>query len=257
MTRAMRLMDLADRLRGEAGVSVGHLADELGVSERTVMRDLAALRERGLPISGQAGPGGGVRLEGERGLTAVHLSLSEVMALWMAARLAREASVLPWSDAATTALHKLLASLPNARAAPLRALLRRVFVGKPASATLAQSAGATPPELLTLFEAAFTGGNGLGFRYTDAQRRCTDREIEPHGLLVEPPVWYILARDVQKDALRTFRMDRISSPVLLPDVRFRPSLKAALQQLPDELHIVCADTGRRVKHGPATGSGWT
>jgi hypothetical protein len=36
-----------------------------------------------MPISGEAGPGGGVRLEGDRGLAAVHLSLSEIVAIWL------------------------------------------------------------------------------------------------------------------------------------------------------------------------------
>src|SRR5262245_35229908 len=106
MPRAERLMELAERLRGRAETTVPELARELAVSSRTVLRDLAALRARGMPITGQAGPGGGVRLEGSRGLTAVHLSLSEVIAIWLAARLAREASELPWSEAAGSGLAK-------------------------------------------------------------------------------------------------------------------------------------------------------
>jgi predicted DNA-binding transcriptional regulator YafY len=50
-------------------------------------RDLAALRARGLSIHGEAGPGGGVRLEGDRGITAVDLTTGEVVTLWLTARL--------------------------------------------------------------------------------------------------------------------------------------------------------------------------
>ena len=84
MSRAERLLDLADRLRGLAETSVGALAAEMEVSPRTVLRDLAALRDRGMPITGQSGPGGGIRMEGSRGLTAVHLSIAEVIAIWLA-----------------------------------------------------------------------------------------------------------------------------------------------------------------------------
>ncbi len=66
-------MALADLLRGRDATSIRELAEELGVGRRTLLRDLAALRERGLPITGEPGPGGGVRLEGDRGITAVHL----------------------------------------------------------------------------------------------------------------------------------------------------------------------------------------
>ena len=234
MPRAERLLELADRLRGLADSTVADLAAELQVSPRTVLRDLAALRNRGMPITGQAGPGGGIRLEGARGLTAVHLSIPEVIAIWLAARLAREASHLPWSAAASSGLSKVLSSLPQARASQLRALCRRVFVGSPADPSIRSTAGRPPVELLRLFEEAFSSGIGLGFDYTDRAGRRSARRIEPHGLLVLTPVWYLLTRDVAKGEPRSFRMDRIARPRLLPDIRFRPDLRLIRGQLPDE-----------------------
>lgn len=229
-------MDLADLLRGREATTVDDLAGELRVSRRTLLRDLASLRERGMPISGESGPGGGVRLEGDRGLAAVHLSLSEIVALWLGARLSQAASELPWGGAASSAMTKLLANLPTAKARALRALCRRVVVGPPASATVRAGARATPKELLGLFEEAFSTGVGLGFHYTDREGNRTIRRIEPHGLLAEPPVWYVLARDVDKAEPRTFRMDRIARPRLLPDVVFRPDVRVIQAQLHDLEH---------------------
>lgn len=226
-------MDLADLLRGRDVTTVAELAGELGVSRRTLLRDLATLRRRGMPISGDAGPGGGVRLEGDRGLTAVHLSLAEIVAVWLGTRLAQAASDLPWGEGASSAMAKLLGSLPKPRAHALRGLCRRVIVGEPASARIRAGAGATPPELLRLFEEAFSGGLGLGFHYTDREERKTIRRIEPHGLLVQTPVWYVLARDVDKDEPRTFRMDRIARPRILKEVAFRPDMSVIRAQLPD------------------------
>jgi predicted DNA-binding transcriptional regulator YafY len=233
MPRAERLMELADLLRGREITTVEELASELRVSRRTLLRDLASLRDRGLPISGEAGPGGGVRLEGSRGLAAVHLSLSEVVAIWLGARLSQAASDLPWGESANSAMSKLLGSLPADKARALRALCRRVVVGMPASATIRAGAGATPKELLRLFEEAFSTGVGLGFHYTDREGRQTVRRIEPHGLLAETPVWYILARDVDKAEPRMFRMDRIARPRLLNDITFRPDERVIRTQLPD------------------------
>jgi len=232
MSRTDRVLDLAEQLRGQEATTVGALAGALGVSRRTVQRDLAALRARGLPISGEPGPGGGVRLEGERGVTAVHLGLEEVVSLWLAARLSRSASDLPWSGAARTGLAKLLASLPRRRARELRMLCRRVIVGPPASESVRRGAGRPPPELLRLFEEAFARGVGLAFRYIDRERRASGRRAEPHGLLVQTPVWYLLARDLDKGEPRTFRMDRISAPRLLPEVRFEPDPAVVEAQLP-------------------------
>jgi predicted DNA-binding transcriptional regulator YafY len=233
MPRAERLMELSDLLRGRETSSVESLASELGVSRRTVLRDLAALRDRGMPISGEAGRGGGVRLEGGRGLAAVHLSLAEIVALWLGARLSQAASDLPWGEAANSALAKLLGSLPAPKARALRALCRRVVVGPSASAAVRAGAGLAPKELLRLFEQAFSNGVGLGFHYVDREGKKTVRRVEPHGLLVEPPVWYVLARDVDKSEPRTFRMDRIARPRLLKEIVFRPDSLVIQAQLPD------------------------
>ena len=233
MPRAERILQLTDMLRGRETTTVSDLATELGVSRRTLLRDLASLRGRGMPITGEAGPGGGVRLDGDRGQAAVHLSVTEIVALWLGARLARCASDLPWGEDANSGMAKLLGSLPTRKARALRALCRRVVVGRPASAHVRAGAAAAPRELLRLFEEAFTRGVGLGFVYSDREGRQSQRRVEPHGLLVEPPVWYVLARDVDKGEPRTFRMDRIVRPGILADIAFRPDITVIQAQLPD------------------------
>lgn len=233
MPRAERILQLTDLLRSRETTTVSALATELGVSRRTLLRDLASLRDRGMPINGEAGPGGGVRLDGDRGQAAVHLTVTEIVALWLGARLARCASDLPWGEDANSGMAKLLGSLPTKKARALRALCRRVIVGHPASANVRAGAATVPRELLSLFEDAFSNGVGLGFVYSDRQGRQSHRRVEPHGLLVEPPVWYVLARDVDKQEPRTFRMDRISRPRILADVPFRPDINVIQAQLPD------------------------
>ncbi|MEY2930567.1 MAG: hypothetical protein RL033_1316 [Pseudomonadota bacterium] len=233
MPRAERLLELTDLLRGREATTVDDLSRELRVSRRTVLRDLASLRERGMPIRGESGHGGGVRLEGERGVASVHLSLNEVVALWLGARLAQAATELPWGTAANSAMAKLLASLPTGKARALRTLCRRVVVGQPASTKIREGAGSPPRELLQLFETAFSTGVGLGFHYTDREGKKSTRRVEPHGLLAEPPVWYVLARDIDKAEPRTFRMDRIARPRLLPELVFQPDLRVIQAQVPD------------------------
>jgi biotin operon repressor len=148
MSRADRLLNLADLLRGRDVTTVNVLANELGISRRTVLRDLASLRARGLPITGEPGHGGGLRLEHDRGVAAVHMSIAEVAALWLAARLSREASDLPWAQAAHSGLAKLLACLPALRSRELRSMCRRVIIGPPASNYVRGTAGTPPRELL-------------------------------------------------------------------------------------------------------------
>lgn len=56
MPGAERILQLTDMLRGRDTSTVKDLAAALGVSRRTLPRDLASLRERGMPIDGEAGP---------------------------------------------------------------------------------------------------------------------------------------------------------------------------------------------------------
>lgn len=208
-------MELAELLRGRDATAVDELAREMGVSRRTLLRDLAALRARGLPIHGEPGHGGGVRLDAERGAVAVHLSLAEMIALWLGARLSRGASELPWSAASASALAKLMACMPRTRARALRALCSRVIVGAPASTRTRIDVGAPPPELLRRFEEAFSASRALGFEYRDRDGHPSQRRVEPHGLLVQTPAWYVLAFDLEKRSPRMFRMDRIARPRVL------------------------------------------
>lgn len=225
MSRADRLLTLLELLRGRDALTIAEIAAELDVSPRSVHRDLALLRARGLPISGESGPGGGVRYERDRGVAAVHLGDDEVVALWLSAHLGRVATELPWGRAARHAMEKLFASVPRERSRALRALCRRVVVGNAASPRVRQDAREPPAELLGIFERAFTAGVCLGFAYRDREGKESLRRVEPHGLLVEPPVWYVLAHDLDREAPRTFRMDRVSRPRLLADRTFRPRLE--------------------------------
>ena len=232
MARAERILELADLLRGRDATTVAQLAGDLNVSSRTVLRDLATLRDKGMLIASEAGPGGGVRLERGRGLTEVQFSLPEIVGMWLTARLSRETSNLPWGEAASSALSKMLASLPAAKSRDLRTLCRRVVVGPPASDRIRTGAGPPPPELLRIFEDAFSRGRGLTFQYVDREGAQSRRTIEPHGLLVKTPVWYILSRDLEKAEPRTFRMDRISKPRIVPTVAFQPNVDVIRVQIP-------------------------
>lgn len=230
MARVNRVFALLDFLRAHEATSVATIAGELGVSRRTVLRDLAALRDQGWPIRTDAGPGGGVLLDRDRGLTAVHLSSDELASLWLAAQLSATASPLPWGSAARSALDKAFASLPPARARPLRQLVKRVVVGRPATPRIRDELGRAPPELVDAFERAFAQQLCLAFDYIDRRNNATHRIVEPHGLLVEPPAWYVLARDTATGAARMFRMDRIRRARVVPDRHFVPDFDGLARQ---------------------------
>ena len=233
MTRSDRLEALLSLLRAGDSTTVGVIAETVGVTPRTVYRDLATLRDRGLPVIGTTGRAGGVRLLGDRGVTGIYLSVGEVVSLWLSARLAAAASQMPWSGAARSALTKLLGSLTKTRASELKRVLARVIIGPPPSEATRGTLRETVPEFLRVLEEAFTTGCALRFDYRDRIGNTSARRVEPHGLLVQSPVWYILALDLDRHAPRTMRVDRISRPQLLRTHRFSADPAIVHHQLRD------------------------
>ncbi len=222
MNASQRREGLIALLRSDRNPTMGDLALELGVSVRTVRRDVAALRLRGMDIEGERGRGGGIRFARFAPLPPLYLEEHEAVGLWLSVQLSHLVSGIPFSRGSQTAVNKVLASLPEQRRRNLRRLAERIIVAGTASENIRASMGETVPTLLSAFERCFSEGRCLGFDYQDRKGARTRRRIEPHGIFVDVPVWYIVALDLDKDAIRMFRMDRISNPRALRQ-GFEPS----------------------------------
>jgi predicted DNA-binding transcriptional regulator YafY len=111
---------------------------------------------------------------------------------------------------AERALAKIEQALPPARADELRACRERILIG--AAPSTPPSTGPVDPSLVGAFETAFSAARLLAFSYRTRNGRTTRRLVEPHGLLVRPPVWHVIAWDSDRHAPRLFRADRIRDP---------------------------------------------
>jgi predicted DNA-binding transcriptional regulator YafY len=223
-----RLVDTAARrenliriMRRRGHTTVSELARDLSVSRRTALRDLMALRDRGFVILAESGPGGGVSIDPSSVLVAAQLAADEVVALVLSVAMIRAAPWMPFATRADTALSKIEAALPAERVGQLRRLMERILIGDPLH-DVSLSVGRVDPDLLQRFERAFSQNRVLCFDYRDRYARTSHRRVEPHALLVRAPVWYVVAWDTQKDEPRTFRMDRMTSPIVLDNVPFLP-----------------------------------
>jgi len=108
-------------------------------------------------------------------------------------------------------------------------------VGTGASEAMRESFGEMAPSLLDAFERCFREGVCLRFHYTDREGATSYRRVEPHGIFVRPPFWYVLAVDLDKpadDAQRMFRMDRIANP-RPHGRRFEPSMEIVEELMGD------------------------
>jgi predicted DNA-binding transcriptional regulator YafY len=74
---------------------------------------------------------------------------------------------------------------------------------------------------VSTFETAFLKRQRLGFQYRDAKGAVTDRVVEPHAMLILPPLWYLVAWDPARADFRYFRMDRITRPQVEEGVPFQ------------------------------------
>jgi predicted DNA-binding transcriptional regulator YafY len=200
--------ELLRLLRRKSDWTTEQLALELRVARRTILRDLGRLRDRGFHISGLTGPGGGVHLEPTSVMVTSQLKGDEVVALILTVAVARATPTIPFAGGAENALAKIEAALPRQRTAELQAFMQRVLVGDPSSGPTGEISSVDSC-LVTTFEEAFTTNRLLGFDYTDARGRQTRRTVEPHGLLVRVPLWYVIGWDPKPDAARLFRADRI------------------------------------------------
>jgi predicted DNA-binding transcriptional regulator YafY len=209
LPRIERLDLLARMLRDRPGRTAADLAETLGVSPRSVARDIDLLRERGLPIEGARGRGGGLRLHPNWGVSRVLLSTEEALCTLLAMAVAERLSFPIFPDEVSRVRKKIVDAFPERERRRIAPLRERVFVGANASATVRASYGAPPPEPMRLLQAAFVEQRVVWLTYTGERSPTTTRRIEPHALVINWPAWYLLAYDHLRAAPRTFRFDRM------------------------------------------------
>lgn len=208
-------------LRRNGTSTVDDLADEVGASRRTVLRDICALRDAGFVIHSDVGRGGGLQLDPQSMQTTARLSVPEVFALLISVAAMRAAGNLPFSDLADAGLAKIERALPSDKIKDLRAFLECLHIGQISPLQDFSDMGRMDPALLPTFETAFLQRHLIRFAYRDAKGQITRRTVEPQAMLILPPLWYLVAWDPARDDFRHFRMDRISAPEPLQDTRFR------------------------------------
>lgn len=208
-------------LRRSGTTTVAALAQEVGASRRTVLRDLSALRDEGYVIHADVGRGGGLQLDPRSVQTLPRLSVSEVFALLISVAAMRAAGQLPFSDLADAGLAKIERALPPDKVRDLRAFLDCLHVGQLSPQQDLSDMGRMDPALLSAFETAFLQRRLLRFGYRDAKGRPSQREVEPQAMLILPPLWYLVAWDPARGDFRQFRMDRIRAPEAIEGTTFR------------------------------------
>lgn len=199
-----RILRLLGLLQSRPVWTGQELAERLGVTVRSVRRDVDRLRDLGYPVHASKGIGGGYQLGAGRALPPLLLDPEEAVAVAVCLRLAAGGTVAGVGEAALRTLTKLDQVLPG----PLRAQVAAV---QEATVTLESQTAAVDPEVLMTLARASRDHHRVRFAYVAQDGSATDRDVEPYRMVATGRRWYLLAWDTDRDDWRTFRLDRIGS----------------------------------------------
>jgi len=199
-SRSERLLALLQVLRGHRyPVSGSRLADELGISLRTLYRDIASLRAQGAAIEGEAGVG--YVLRPGFLLPPMMFSQEEIEALVLGSRWVVRSTDAKLSEAAAAALTKITAVLPP-----------------DLSDTVDETALIIGPRAIAEERADIAGLRSairrerkLDIGYSDEAGAVTRRIIWPFGLAYFERVRVVVGWCELRQDFRHFRTDRIAS----------------------------------------------
>lgn len=201
-----RLLSLLSLLQTPRTWSGSELADRLDITHRTVRRDIDRLREMGYPVEAELGVHGGYRLVAGTSMPPLLLEDDEAVAVALGLRTIAAHGLPGLEDAGVRALAKLSKSLPARLRHRVRTLGASTMIWR------ARADNAADPDVLIILAAAISTRERLRMDYERRDGERGARHIEPRQLVNARERWYLIAFDVERDAWRTFRVDRIRTP---------------------------------------------
>lgn len=212
----VRILQLLALLQSHRYWSGQELADRLGVSLRTLRRDVDRLREVGYPIDAERGVGGGYQMAPGAAMPPLVLDDDEAVALTVGLHLAAQATVSGIAESAVGALAKAIQVMP--RRLRRRAQALRSALVSPGPVPAGPEADA---ETLLLLAQGCRDQVRAELEYVDAAGRGSERTVEPVQLVVVSRRWYLVCYDGDRADWRSFRLDRMGA-VRLTGTRFAP-----------------------------------
>ncbi|OWA09201.1 transcriptional regulator [Streptomyces sp. CS113] len=226
LSTSARLLRLVSLLAVRPAWTCGELAERMEVTERTVRRDVARLRELGYTVDSDPGPWGGYRLRPGTRTPPLILDDEEALAVAVGLREAALSGALGGDQAALSALLKLRQVLPKRLGDRLgdmdAAFVQTPRAGEPQVA----------PGMLLELAAACRRAERARMAYRDWGGRASVRDVDPYRLVHTGRRWFFVARDVARGEWRTFRADRVE--------RVQPTGRAVefTEPLPDPALLV-------------------
>ncbi len=201
--RVLRLLSLLQQRPVWTGPD---LADRLGVTTRSIRRDVERLRGLGYPVLATQGLGGGYQLGRGKDLPPLLLDDEEAVAIAVSLRLSAGGTVTGASEAALSTLAKLDQVMPPRLRSEVKAIHQ-------STETLSSNADLVDGDVLLTLAKACRDLLRVRFGYVARDGAATERWVEPVRLVATGRRWYLMAWDVDREDWRTFRLDRMREVV--------------------------------------------
>jgi predicted DNA-binding transcriptional regulator YafY len=222
MNRFERLLELMMILSDRKKRTVNELAQEMGVSRRTMLRDLQHLSEMGVPLSAVPGPYGGYQLIGTAKLPPIQLHPDEAIGLIVASEGLFQQKSGPFQASALSTVTKVKAAMPKDLLAKVKNISERIALDLP-------ERNIDYPFLDPILKAS-EEGQVLRILYESRSRTIT-RDIAPYGIYLADGLWYAVCYCFLRESFVTLRVDRVLSVDLSDrDMPARLTLKQAMEK---------------------------
>ena len=231
----MRVFTVLEILQARDRVTGAELAERLEVDLRTVQRYIVRLKDLGIPIGSTSGVGGFYRLQPGYRLPPLLLTNEEAFALSLGLRALRQVGLEAFAPATESTLAKLGRVLPEA----LRESIRTVE----AVVAMEPSPWVAPTSMENLIGAAsaIRASQRIRFAYQSHTETVSHREIDPYGLAHADGRWYLIGHCLSRQALRTFRLDRVTHLELCKTTFHSPTSFDAHRYLAEHMPFVQSD----------------
>jgi predicted DNA-binding transcriptional regulator YafY len=223
----MRVLTVLEILQAREHVSGAELARRLEVNPRTVQRYIARLQDLSIPVESTRGVGGAYRLKPGFRLPPMMFTDEEAFALTLGLRALRHLGLAAFAPAAEGAAAKLGRVLPDALRDSANTVEEVVAI-EPGPWVISTSG-----ESLIRVCTAIRARRRVAFHYESHQRVSSQRQAEPYGIVHMDGRWYMVGRCCLREALRTFRLDRVFALEIAEQTFDRPrgfDAKAYLQR---------------------------
>jgi predicted DNA-binding transcriptional regulator YafY len=202
MSKSKRLIELMMVVNRRRQFTVKELAQEFGISRRTMLRDLQELSELGVPLYSEVGPHGGYRVLNARVLPPISFTEDEAAAIFFAIHALRHYVYHPFDAEYSSAWSKFYHFMPEDVRNRIDKMKTRVDFVTPHRQV-------ESPHLPLLLDAAIHQ-KVLAVEY-QSYGKTIAREIQPIGIFARNGLWYCPAHCFLREEMRLFRCDRIVS----------------------------------------------